>query len=171
MYRAQTIGLVLLGIAASARAETVPAFSLDYALEKATHIVVVDVAGTVVESWKGNLKTGRELPFKAAEKPQAVVMVPDILESKVKEVTGKRRVLFLIQDGGGRGFDRRPVSFIPAGYLKADISLATVWIENGECFAIYQWINPGPGAHLHPLNMTEERLRKEVASAGAKTKP
>jgi hypothetical protein len=153
---------VLLALAGDARAESVPEFSLDYAKEKATHIVVVGKDGKVLESWRGNLKPGEALPFKAAEKPLAVVEVAGLLESKVKAVMGERRVLFLIKDGGGRGFDRRPVTWLPAGYLKPEISLATVWIEEGECFAIYQWMNPGDGAHLHPLNMTEERLRREV---------
>ena len=154
--------VLLIPLAGTLRAENVPSFSLDYANEKATHIVVVDEAGLVLESWRGDLKAGARLHYKASDKALPVVEVPKLLESKIKEVTGKRRVLFLIRTGGGRGLDRAPLSYSPAGYLKPDISLATVWVEKGECFAIYQWINPGPGAHLHPLNMTEERLKKEV---------
>jgi len=168
MIRSLAIGLALWVLAAVARAESVPEFSLDYALEKATHVVVVDAAGKVVERWKGVMKVGTELPFKAGEKPQPVERVAGILESKVKEVTGKRRVLFLIQDGGGRGLDRRPIRWIPAGFLKPDISLASVWIEEGECFAIYQLMNPGNGAQLLPLNMTEKRLREHVLASEKK---
>ena len=157
---------VLLSLLAGvARAESVPEFSLGYANEKANTIVVVDESGVVLESWRGLLKPGDKLHHKANEKPIAVVEVPKIIESKIKEVTGQRRVLFLIRTGGGRGLDRGPVGYAPAGYLKPNISLATVWVEKGECFAIYQWINPGPGAHLHPLNMSEERLKKEVTQA------
>lgn len=164
MWRCAWLSGVLLALAAAARGESVPDFSLDFALKNATHIVLVDAAGKVTESLRGDLPVGTELPYKAAEKPQAVVVVPGILESKVREVTGRRRVLFLAKDGGGRGLDRRPTSFLPVGALKQEISLATVWIENDECFAIYQWMNPGDGAHLHPLNLTEKRLREEVAA-------
>lgn len=165
-----TVAALAVLHAAAARAESVPEFSLPYALEKATHIVVVDQAGKVVERWRGNLKVGQELEFKAAEKPQAVVEVPGVLQSKIKQVTGQRRVLFLIKDGGGRGLDRRPTRFVPAGFLKAEIALATIWIEGEECFAIYQWMNPGPGAHLHPLNMTEQQLRAQVKGESKPTK-
>jgi hypothetical protein len=162
MFRAVTPAILLSLLAGVAWAESVPEFSLDYAKEKANTIVVVDESGTVLESWRGLLKAGDKLHYKAIAKPLAVVEVPKILESKVKEVTGKRRVLFLIRTGGGRGFDLGPIGYAPASYLKPDISLATVWVERGECFAIYQWHNPGPGAQLHPLNMNEERLKKEV---------
>lgn len=161
MLRTLPLSLVVF-LPAIAQAESVPAFELPYALEKATHIVVVDRGGKIVESWRGDLKAGGELPFKAADKPQAVVEIRGLLESKVKQVTGQRRVLFLIKDGGGRGLDRRPTSFIPAGFLKPEIELATVWIEEEECFAIYQWSNPGLGAHLHPLILTEKKLRMQV---------
>jgi len=167
MIRSLAIGLALYVPAAVARAESVPEFSLDYALEKATHIVVVDATGKVVERWKGVIKLGTELPFKAGAKPQPVERVVAFVEPKVKAVTGKLRVLFLIQDGGGRGLDRRPIRWEPA--LKRDISLATVWIEEGECFAIYQWMNPGNGAQLLPLNMTEKRLREVVAASEKKS--
>lgn len=152
-----------VGLSRLAMAESVPEFSLDYAKEHSTHIVVVDAAGKVLESWRGNLKPGAKLPYKADEKPLGVIEVPGILESKIKEVTGQRRVLFLIFVTPGRGFNLAPPHYKPAGFLKADIALATVWIEKEECFAIYQWMNPGPGAHLHPLNMDEKRLKKELA--------
>lgn len=171
MIRHALLASLLLAPASAAVAESVPEFSLDYAKEKATHIVVVGKDGKVLESWRGNLKPGATLPFKAADKPLAVVEVARLLESKVKEVTGERRVLFLIKGGGGRGFDRRPVNWLPAGYLKPEISLATVWVEQDECFAIYQWMNPGNGAHLHPLNMTEQRLRKEVTPDETEIQP
>jgi len=152
-----------LGLLADfAAAESVPEFNLDYAKEKANTIVVVDETGLVLESWLGTLKPESKLHYKADEKPRPVVEVPMILESKIKEVSGKRRILFLIRTGGGRGLDRSPIGYAPASFLKPDISLATVWVEKGECFAIYQWRNPGPGAHLHPLNMTEEQLKKAV---------
>jgi len=154
--------LIVISLAGIAAAESVPGFSLDYAQEKATDIIVVDAEGKVLESWRGKLKVGEKVPFKADKKPQAVVEIPGILESKVKEVTGQRRVLFLKFVKPGRGVYLSPPHYVPVGFLKEDLSFATVWVEKGECFAIYQWHNPGPGAHLHTLSMNEERLKKEV---------
>jgi hypothetical protein len=154
--------LVVFCLARTAASESVAEFSLDYAREKSTDIVVVDAEGKVLESWRGKLNVGEKLPFKADKKPQAVIEVPRLLESKIKEVTGQRRVLFLKFVPPGRGFDLAPPHYRPVSSLKDDISLATVWIEKGECFAIYQHINPGPGAFMHPLSLDEKRLKKDV---------
>ena len=154
----------LLLVTSSLRAESVPEFSLDYANEHATHIVVVDASGNVLESWRGDLKAGDTVPFPADAKPRAVVEIKDVLVSKVKEVTSRRRVLFLIRDKAKNNADAA-VTFTPAGYLEAKQHFATVWVEADECFAIYQWMNPGPGAHLHTMNLHEAALKKMVTES------
>lgn len=159
------VTVMALGLTASARAESVPSFSLDYAAEKATHIVVVDPDGVVLESWRGDLPKGARVPFTAGRKPLPVVnpfpkepRVPD-----VGSVTGQRRVLFLIR---GRAAD----SWTPAGFLLPEERFATVWVEAGQCFAIYQFTNPGSGARMHPLYLGEQRLKEEVSGGEGKVR-
>jgi hypothetical protein len=52
-------------------------------------------------------------------------------------------------------------SWQPAETFGADMSASAVWIENGQTFAIQQWINPGP-ALMHPLRLSEAGLKAEV---------
>ncbi len=139
------------------RAESVPSFALDYANEHATHVVVVRADGTVLESWRGDLSTGDKLPFKSSgEKLQVVNPLPRLTpEPSVKSVTGQRRVLFLIR--------KKPTDrWTFAGSLSAEERFGTVWIEDGQCFAQYQFMNPGNGAKMHPLYIDERRLKKEL---------
>ena len=151
------IFLVTLGLARSAWAETVPSFALEYAKREATHIVVVDSEGGVLESWRGDLAKGAVVPFQATKEPIPVVcpFPREPHEPNVESVTGKRRVLFLI-----RG--KTAASWTPAGYLLPEARFATVWIEKGRCFAVYQFENPGRGALMHPLYMDEQRLKEEA---------
>jgi hypothetical protein len=129
---------------------------LGYAKEKATHVVVVDASGAVLESWRGDLAKGDKLPFKASEKPTEVVNPSpgQPRDPKVVSVTGNRRVLFLIRGKDGE-------TFTPVSFPNPEERLATVWIEQGQCFAIYQFKNPG-GARMHPVYMDERRLKDEV---------
>jgi hypothetical protein len=165
------VPVVVLGLTSFAWAEEVPSFSLDYAKGKATHIVVVDSDGVVLESWRGDLAKGDTVPFKADEKPLKVVnpFPKELRDPKVESVTGKRRVLFLIR---GKPAD----SWTPAGFLLPEERFATVWVEDGQCFAIYQFTNPGSGANMHPLYLGEQRLKEEVLGGkkkaqGAKAGP
>ena len=151
------VGIALVALVASARAESVPSFSLDYADEYATHVIVVNADGVVLESWRGDLAKGDKLPYKADKKPLEVVnpFPREPRDPDVASVTGDRRVLFLIRKKQGD-------AWIPAGYLKPEEQFATVWIEKGQCFAVYQFINPGRGAMMHPLYIDEQRLKEKV---------
>jgi hypothetical protein len=155
--RCVRVSVVMLALACPALAEEVPSFSLGYAKQKATHIVVVDSDGTVLESWRGDLVKGAKVPFKAGKAPLRVVnpFPREPRDPKVESVTGKRRVLFLIRT-------KTPDSWRPAGFLRPEERFATVWVEEGQCFAIYQFTNPGSGAQMLPLYMAEQRLKDEV---------
>ncbi len=165
VFRPVIIAVVVFGLASSALAESVPSFELDYAKEKATHVIVVGADGAVLESWRGDFAKGDKLPFKAGKKPIEVVnpFPKEPRDPKVASVTGNRRVLFLI-----RAKPSDP--WTPAGYLLPEERFATVWIEEGHCFAVYQFRNPGQGAKMHPLYMDERRLKKEVLGGEQKAK-
>jgi hypothetical protein len=160
--------LALVLLREVSRAESVPEFSLDHASANATHIVVVDASGTVSESWRGDLGKGERIPFAAAKEPLKVneprPRLPPDERPVVKEVSGKRRVLFLKRAKG-------ETKWTPVGFLKEEEQFATVWIEKGECFAIYQFMNPGNGAQMLPLYMNEEQLRKTVAAVRGNSLP
>ncbi|MCI0357767.1 MAG: hypothetical protein L0211_04675 [Planctomycetaceae bacterium] len=74
LIRAGSIFVLLatLGLMTAADAARIElAFDLVYASEKATHVVVVDETGTVLESWRGGLVAGDKVPFTAGKDPQA----------------------------------------------------------------------------------------------------
>ncbi len=155
---------MLLGLASSAWAEAVPSFSLVYAQRNATHVVVVDANGVVLESWRGDLVKGDTVPFRATKKPLEVVnpFPKEPRDPKVDSVTGKRRVLFLVRE-------KSSDSWTPCGFLLPEERFATVWVEDGQCFAVYQFTNPGTGAKMHPLYMGEQRLKEEVLGSRGNT--
>lgn len=156
----------LLGVAAivclpgSLKAELWPSFDLGYSAEHATHIVVVDRKGKILESLRGDLPVGEKLPLAGNPKPIPVDYDLDFPveikgQEEVKTVTGNRRVMFLIQ-----GKDRK--AFAPANVNEPDFQLATVWIEAGQSFAIYQIRNPGTKSNMHPLFLSEAQLKTQI---------
>jgi hypothetical protein len=135
---------------------------LGYSTEQATHIVVVNREGSVLESWRGDLKVGATLPFPAPEKRIDVnydldypVETPG--QERVKSISGNRRVLFLIRAKNGDTWN-------PANINQPDFDLATVWIEEGQSFAIYQIQNSGPKSDMHPLFLSETELKTQTAN-------
>lgn len=135
-----------------------PSFSLNYSAWHATHIVVVDQVGRILESWKGDLVVGEAFPFPIAvfslpspgpisylyvRKPHADA--PDV-------VTDARRVLFLTQQKGTNDWQ-------PA--VHADMSVSMAWIEAGQVYAIMQLMNPG-SSEIVPMSMTEEIFQQAV---------
>ena len=162
---------IALGLFASpVHAEWWPSFDVGSSSQLATHIVVVDGKGVVLESWRGDLKKGDQLPFPKGEKPIKVhyhefyptVALPGVKD--VKHVTGNHRVLFLMRSKAEKGWT-------PANINQPDIQLATVWIEDDKAFAIYQPQNPGPKSQMHPLYVTKSGLKKQIEEVLRKPDP
>jgi hypothetical protein len=150
-------------LCSSVCAEIVPGFDLSFATEHATHVLLVDRAGTVVEVWRGaDVEAGERLPFAVGGDPIDVVnpFPNEPRNPDVAAVSGGRRALFVRRTQNGRGWE-------PVCFATKELRLATAWIEKGQCFAIYQIRNPGPGAHMHPLYIDEQRLKALVLEAGA----
>ena len=167
MPRTLLIALPFLCLAPALRAEILPSFDVISASRYASHAVVVE-DGKVVESWIGDLEPGKQL-FPAGTKPgpinveysfRGIGVVEEEVErdlakrglKKVIAVSGKRMVRFLAPE--------KSESW-ESTHLNSRHEYNTVWIEDGQAFAIMQWINPGPSG-LQPLNMTEAELKAAV---------
>ena len=133
LFQSLAGAVALIGITSSAWARLEPGFDLKYARQNATHVVVVDADGTVLESWRGDLAKGDQLPFKAGKEPIKIVIgSPSSRDPQVESVTANRRVLFLSRGKDGKTWS--PVVSFPDPVER----LATVWIdERGHCFAIF----------------------------------
>jgi len=166
MLRKPPIVLVtFLCLAPLAQAEILPSFSLEYASKHASDVVLVE-DGKVLENWKGDIKPGTQLypaghrgaalkvryGFGAVDEERVNVELKRRGLKKVDAVTGKRMVYFR-PDEKSDSFESRQLATDPAYH--------TVWIEQGQAFAIIQWINPGP-ADLRPLDLTEGELKGAV---------
>jgi hypothetical protein len=158
------IALAFVCFAPAVRAEILPSFDVVSASKNASQVVVVE-DGKVVESWIGDLQPATQL-FPAGAKPKPInveysfrgISVVDEVElakrgvKKVEAVTGKRKVRFLAPENS---------ELWESKHLNSRYEYNTVWIEDGQAFAIMQWINPGPSG-LQPLNMTEAELKAAV---------
>jgi len=161
------IVLPLLCLTPALRAENLPSFDVISASKYASHVVVVE-DGKVVEGWIGDLEPGTQL-FPSGAKPspinveysfRGIGVVDEEVEralakrglKKVVAVSGKRMVHFLA---------REKPELWESKHLNSRHEYNTVWIEDGQAFAIMQWINPGPSG-LQPLNMTEDELKSAV---------
>src|SRR5262249_36922019 len=149
----RTILLVCVSIAlpATASAERVPSFHEESSARAATHIVVVDGEGRILESWKGDLRQMGRLPVDKLHIPPPQAISYLFHEKKAKDperVSGTRMVLYLIREGSGW----RPAS------LGEGMDIAVVWLENGRGYAFQQIKNPGP-LLLAPLERTEQDLK------------
>ena len=151
------VGFTWLAMLSSSAAESVPSFSLEYSAANATHVVVVDAAGTVLESWRGDVAPGKTIDGAVAGRPETVAdpFPRDGRKPNVAAITGARRVLFLTRSQGGR-------AFLGASQPDHVLRLATVWIEENQCFAVYQLHNPGSGAQMLPLQCDEATLKATV---------
>jgi hypothetical protein len=150
----------LLAVPTFARAEILPSFSSGRCETAATHVVVTDGTGKVLESWRGDLKPGDLLPLKEFHiPPGGVVSKFGRKEGAPERVTGKRLVLFLIR--GMPMYDRgqQVGSWAPAHWV-GDFDVSVLWIEDGHAFALEQWINPGPQQITHAG--TEAEFKKLV---------
>src|SRR5262245_32887955 len=94
------LALVALSVPATARAAIMPSFSMGRCENEASHVVVVDNTGKVLESWRGDLTPGDRLPLSEfnikLEQPVEKFGNKDGVPEKV---TGKRLVLFLKKGG------------------------------------------------------------------------
>src|SRR5262245_7902488 len=139
-----------------ARAGERPSFLERYSAWHATHVVVVDQDGKVLESWKGNLKAGQKIVLKPLEIPQTPKVAARYAAgpNDLKAVTGQRMILFLRR--GGRGWE-------PAT-LFGGMTVSVVWVEGGRVYAFVQEQNPGP-SELVPLRQNEGDLKDIVRQA------
>lgn len=134
-YKFSTLTLVLLlFIAGRTEAGILQDFSVNHCAWMATHIVVIDEAGSVLESLKGNLPPGFRVPLDQLKMPTQKE-IDQALQSryaaKVKP-SSKRRILFLIKENE---------KWKPAS-IEMKISMA--WQEEDAIFGFQQIMNPGP---------------------------
>ena len=158
--------LALLCLVVSTRAESLPSFSLPRAAQAASSIVVVQ-DGKIAEVWAGDAKVGATYGPEAKRGATNVVygwppvlgeddsLIDQELAKKglkrVGAVSGKRMVYFKLPE---------PYQGI-AQMLSRDPAYTTVWLEDGQAFAIQQWMNPG-GSDMRSLDMTEAQFKQAV---------
>ncbi len=133
-----------------------PSFWDRYSAWHATHVVVVDRDGKVLESWKGNLKTGQKIVLKPLRIPQTpqVAARHAAGPNDLKAVTGQRMILFLRR--GAKGWE-------PAS-LFGGMTVSVVWVEGTRAYAFVQEQNPG-ASEVVPLRQTEGDLKDIVRQA------
>jgi hypothetical protein len=127
----------------AARAAVLPTFRTGDCLENATHVVLVDSSGTVLESWRGDLKPGAKLPLKDFKITLEHYIIKGLREKTGEKVTGKRLVLFLRNNGSKYGGEGTVGGWAGAHWC-GDFDVSTVWVEAGKPYALEQFINPGP---------------------------
>lgn len=166
MLRLSLTATFLLTFTSTLRAESLPSFHLPWAARSASEVVVVE-DGKVAEVWAGDAKVGE--PFASDVKPVAVEvkygyfgdspqfdkLIDEDLAKKgfkrVPQVSGKRIVHFVL---------REPHEGIAQMLCKSS-DFTTAWLEDGQAFAIQQWMNPGP-SEMRALEMTEAQLKQAV---------
>jgi hypothetical protein len=163
--RAVLCAAAILLIGGAAHARILPSFDLPSAAKAAANVVVVE-EGKVVEVWAGDKKVGDSYPA-AKLAPHGVNVVygfAGLTDAEIEQQLAKKGVKRV-----GSVTGKRMVFFIPPEPPKAGTEKAlatgheysTVWLEEGQAFAIQQWINPGP-ADIRPLDMSEAQLKQAV---------
>lgn len=156
---------VLLLVGRAAHAKILPSFHLSSAAKAAANVIVVE-EGKVVEAWAGDMKVGDSYPpANVVPRGYKAVYGFHLLDDaeidrqlaakglkRVGSVTGKRLVFFIPPD---------PPKSTDEKSLATRHEYSTVWIEEGQAFAIQQWNNPGP-AEMRPLEMSEAELKQAV---------
>ena len=160
MSRSMLVLAVLLGAPALARSEILPTFAMGHCEVRASHVVVVDDAGKVLESWRGDLKPGDVLPVADFH----LKTIPPVgrfgkVEGTPEKITGKRMILFLKR--GETKFGRGLVvgSWAAANWY-GGFDISTAWVEGGHVFVVEQFVNPGPAELVH--QGTEAEFKKRV---------
>jgi hypothetical protein len=160
--------LAALAVPAAARAEIQPSFSSGRCETAATHVVVADNTGKVLESWRGDLKPGDLLPIKEFYLPgPAEVGTFERKEGTPEKVSGKRYVLFLIRGMPVYNRGHAVGSWAPAHWV-GDFNVSVLSVEDGHAFALEQWRNPGPQEMTHAG--TEAEFKKRVGEINTAAK-
>src|SRR5688500_6801956 len=74
MFVRRLAAILLFMMALSAAGAIRPSFSEHYSAWHATHVIVVDSSGAILESWKGDLKAGGMLPLEPLGVPKTEAM-------------------------------------------------------------------------------------------------
>jgi hypothetical protein len=154
--------LVAMVCAPHANAAIRPSFNLDFCTWNATHIVVategdeIDGRLTVLESWKGDLRSGDVVAIpelasfksKSSRELKSGILGLTSYEPK-KYVTGSRMILFLKKkepssepSNNNTKISQAPDRWEPASQDGFNVSV--LWIEGDQAFAFVQLMNPGP---------------------------
>jgi hypothetical protein len=173
--------VLVLGSAAlvphAARAEILPSFDPHTCAARASHVVVVNDRGAVLESWRGDLRPGDRVPLDAMN----LTLEQDIgkpfglgAAEERKKVTGKRLVVFLKRDEPGFGRGQEVGGWAPADRF-GWFNVSVAWIEDGRAFALQQWINPGPqvmssAGTEKELQALVEKVNKRIEGTFAKAR-
>lgn len=181
--------LVIIGLVALATNRAFcgirPSFMLDYSSWHATHIVLVTTTTDgatfeVLESWKGDLKTGERIvipQLRPAQKAIAVSLYPKSWEEAVnggvnegipKQLPGSRMVLFLRSSGESptrEGPERTARHLWEPADLFSEMKTAALWIDGSQVYGFVQLMNPGPSV-LFDLSISEQRVRERVLEVG-----
>ena len=146
-----------------------PSFRLDSCTWDATHIVLVAATSegdvfSVVESWKGDLKTGDTLKVPELKPDSDAVLISRYTEGQAFEHTdesgvsgriprqpvGSQMVLFLKQheekDALSHATNIQASGQWQPASLYGGIKVSVVWIDGGQLFCFQQRMNPGPSA-------------------------
>jgi hypothetical protein len=144
-----------------------PSLHLPWAAQAAKCIVVVE-DGKIAEVWAGDADVGEEYAPDVKLPAGKVVyglsprrgtddkLIDEELARKglkrVAVVGGKRTVHFVLPPPPHQGI---------AQMISTHPAFTTAWLEEGQVFAIQQWMNPGP-AEMRSLDMTEAQFKQAV---------
>ena len=117
MVRILAISAVLLALTAPARGSGTPMDQARFDAWRASHIVVTDAAGRVVEVWKGDLKVGDVLPV---NKDEWKILTPQVIrhaggiggDIEGWQVNANRVILFLEKAGPNRPDGKKPGEWV-----------------------------------------------------------
>lgn len=126
--------VVLLLAAGQVDAGIRASFGVDNCSWTATHIVVIDEAGSVLESLKGDLSQGYRIPLEQLKMPTLQEMDEALqghFEPKARP-SNKRRILFLIKENS---------KWKPAA---REMNISMAWQEKEALYGFKQMFNPGP---------------------------
>jgi hypothetical protein len=103
----------------------------------ASHVIVVNSKGKVLESWRGDMKVGSEFPLKECK----LTLEQPILElnkslkiEQTGKVTGNRLILFLRKGNPTFGEGLTVAGYAAADFDDFEISVA--WVENGRTYSL-----------------------------------
>ena len=184
--RTLTSVVFLLVASISTLAAIRPSFHLEGSSWRATDIVVVtedkqiDGKFKILETWKGDLKTGETISIAEMEefknKEARLIHSYSWIEDEKRPaqyVTCERMVLFLRdakkipegeeEDDTWGGIAEKSTSrWQSANPMGNEIKYSTIWVEKGKVYWFVQVINPGPSM-LIDVKMTEAEMKSEVS--------